>query len=408
MTLSILLVSFTLNTNIDTPSTPPPTPPPSSQYVGNLRGNHFSIVLRDIDKSPQELELACDSMRSSGFVNYFGLQRFGRGGSKSHEIGRALIKSEWKLAVNLLFTPREGDKDDLVEAKIRFAAKDYRGALAMLPNSLHSEGYVLESLINHPGDYLGAYNRIAKNPRLICIHAYQSYIWNLAASERIRRYGLTCVVGDLVGVGDTMELLQGADDIDLLEMGEEGNPDVDFTQSSSAVGAEKSAEASAVHTNAPGGEKKPAVKIHVLTEEDIVAGTYTITDVLLPLPGREKNNEVSKAHPELTNEYSLINPAISTSTSIILASTRTIIIPLHSSPLPNIYPPPPPSPHLPLSGSDSQFPNNELNQYYLDLLAQDEIPLTLFSTCYPQVTLPLPQSTSPCLYPALPLNCSLN
>ena len=112
-------------------------------------------------------------MRVSGFVNYFGLQRFGRGGSKSHEIGRALIKSEWKLAVSLLFTPREGDKDDLVEAKLRFAAKDYRGALSMLPNSMHSEGYVLESLINHPEDYLGAYNRIAKNPRLICIHAYQ-------------------------------------------------------------------------------------------------------------------------------------------------------------------------------------------------------------------------------------------
>ena len=265
----------------------PPPPPSPSQHSGNLRGNHFSIVLRDIDKSPQELELACDSMRSCGFVNYFGLQRFGRGGSKSHEIGRALIKSEWKLAVSLLFTPREGDKDDLVEAKIRFAAKDYRGALSMLPNSMHSEGYVLESLINHPEDYLGAYNRIAKNPRLICIHAYQSYIWNLAASERIRRYGLTCVVGDLVGVGDTIELLQGSDDIDLLEMSDEGGHDVDFSQPSPNPGAEKGSDApSTVHTTAPGGEKKPALKIHVLTEEDVAAGTYAITDVLLPLPGR--------------------------------------------------------------------------------------------------------------------------
>lgn len=216
--------------------------------LGQHSGNHFEIVLRAISENDDIVINACSQLQMNGFINYFGLQRFGKGGTKSHIIGKALYLSEWKKACDMLFTPQASDRKEVEDAKKFYNLQDYSQALKVIPSQLHSEKSVLESLIKDPKNFYSAYNRIVKNNRLICVHAYQSYVWNVVVSERIRLYGINCVIGDLVALNSNESILHS----------EEGEED--------SINDHK-------------------CTIHTLSQNDLDLGLYKINDVVLPLPG---------------------------------------------------------------------------------------------------------------------------
>jgi len=216
--------------------------------LGQHSGNHFEIVLRAISENDEIVINSCNQLQNSGFINYFGLQRFGKGGTKSHIIGKSLYLSEWKKACDMLFTPQASDRKEVEDAKKFYNLQDYSQALKVIPYQLHSEKCVLESLVKDPKNFYSAYNRIVKNNRLICVHAYQSYVWNIVVSERIRLYGINCVVGDLITLNSNERILHSED-------GEEDSID------------------------------DHKFIIHTLTQNDLDLGLYKINDVVLPLPG---------------------------------------------------------------------------------------------------------------------------
>ena len=61
--------------------------------LGSLSGNHFSVVLRNIASHADEPSISplMQSLRQNGFINYFGMQRFGSGGAPTYEIGLHLL-----------------------------------------------------------------------------------------------------------------------------------------------------------------------------------------------------------------------------------------------------------------------------------------------------------------------------
>ena len=55
--------------------------------LGDLKGNTFVVVLRNVDASDELINTAMSSLKNHGFINYYGLQRFGSSKHATHATG---------------------------------------------------------------------------------------------------------------------------------------------------------------------------------------------------------------------------------------------------------------------------------------------------------------------------------
>lgn len=185
-----------------------PTNTPLS--LGDLMGNRFELVIRDIGgREDVEIETAIREYADVGFVNYFGLQRFGSSQVASHMIGMALLRGDYSGAINLVLDPRPGEPDERAVAARRHWKETANAAAtqAMFPHRYTAERQILAHFARDPAnrnDHLGAILSINRELRLMYVHSVQSYLWNRAASERHRKWGRRLAVGDLVDNGQVM------------------------------------------------------------------------------------------------------------------------------------------------------------------------------------------------------------
>ena len=102
----------------------------------------------------------------------------------------------------------------------------------MLDRRDRLEKTLLLKLKHQPTGYYNAFQNIARNTRLIYVHGYQSYVWNQAVSERLRRFGRQVLVGDLVVRKENADLIEnevGGED------GGAGEQEADDNQESDAA-----------------------------------------------------------------------------------------------------------------------------------------------------------------------------
>ncbi|KAH9814612.1 pseudouridine synthase [Melampsora americana] len=175
--------------------------------LGDSKGNRFVIILRDVNPAkPTVLREAVESLSKSGFLNYFGMQRFGTTAVGTHLIGLSLLKSDWDMAIDLIMRKKLGETQDAEHARsVWEQTKDATATLELMPRRCVAERCILQYFSKRAGhtDKVGALASIPKNLKMMYIHAYQSYIWNHVLSERVRLYGCDKpVVGDLIAVKD--------------------------------------------------------------------------------------------------------------------------------------------------------------------------------------------------------------
>lgn len=258
--------------------------------LGRLRGNRFRIVLRNVKASDDEIKTSMENFREMGFINYFGLQRFGNCASiPTYKIGIEILKGEWDKACNLILQPREGDAHFM--KKIREIYQETGDAKMAYEKFFYSnksvERSILKWLASNKNDFQGAINSLPRNMRLLYTHSYQSVVWNRVASRRIKDLGNRLVPGDLVYVDKFSE--------------EEIVPDLALEVETACEQIEEKEEEPELQAEV--SHFKSLVK--PLTEADIESGQYTIFDIVLPLPGHDITypaNDCAKWYEEILAE----------------------------------------------------------------------------------------------------------
>lgn len=160
--------------------------------LGNNWGNHFEITIRNIEhksNKKKEIEDLFAILRTQGFPNYYGIQRFGTFRPNSHLVGRYILENEFKKAFDefvIATYSSELPQSRKVREDLRKTG-NLEKAYDAFPNSLNYERIMIKYLIDNPSDYEGAINHLPKYLIKLLISSFQSYLFNKIVSLRYKK-----------------------------------------------------------------------------------------------------------------------------------------------------------------------------------------------------------------------------
>ncbi|TFG29378.1 MAG: tRNA pseudouridine(13) synthase TruD [Promethearchaeota archaeon] len=177
--------------------------------LGGNRGNHFTITIRNIEDKKninKRIEILANKVIKNGFLNYFGLQRFGIYRPNSHLVGRYLLENNFKEAFNEYVSRVYSTESKFLQELRGTLEQDenLKKAYKNFPKGLNYERWMINHLIEHPNDYEGCFNLLPSDLKNLLISAFQSYIFNKMISLRAEK-GISLtkpVQGDAISILD--------------------------------------------------------------------------------------------------------------------------------------------------------------------------------------------------------------
>ena len=294
------------------------------------------------DGAAEALRLHCAeaaaALAAGGFINYFGLQRFGTGaGPPTHVVGGALLRGEHFKALTLILSPDAPGVPTAARPALRRFSEDGNAAAALrslpprrtnfarrmlsafadalaAPQHPSAASQPLEPAAEPSGTECAAAAprpqspadatasdaahkdaaalaalraRMPRRQLLLYVNAVQSLAWNAAASARLRDPAMGHVLeGDLVRAptdGNGCDQGAGGDDAEAVLEGLQGP--------GSAAGLEGADDAAPDETASGGAggadlRRAPLPEtVRALGAAEAASGVYSLEDVVLPLPG---------------------------------------------------------------------------------------------------------------------------
>lgn len=209
--------------------------------MGQLKGNKFRILVKEIDGMDSEDEnirretiedaakradAILKTLEKTGVPNYFGWQRFGKPRTNTHLVGEALIQNDLKEAVRrYIGNPHKGESEDTRLARQAYDDGDLEKSLELMHPGMRYEKMMLNALIKEEKRairkiaekegididdldkskvelsdkaYKNAIHALPKPLQRMFVHAYQSYLFNAAVSERVAMGMDKYIEGDIV------------------------------------------------------------------------------------------------------------------------------------------------------------------------------------------------------------------
>ncbi|MBY9018999.1 MAG: tRNA pseudouridine(13) synthase TruD [Candidatus Lokiarchaeota archaeon] len=168
------------------------SPSRKSIKLGSNKGNHFTVIIRnidnDIDVEKRNLKVF-DMLSNNGFLNYYGLQRFGTFRPNSHIVAKHILLNEHENVFNELVLntySSESIQSQLVRNKLRQDG-DMEWAYANFPNGLNYERMMIHHLKDHEKDFKGSVQKIPSYLIKLLFSSFQSYFFNKMLTLRIKK-----------------------------------------------------------------------------------------------------------------------------------------------------------------------------------------------------------------------------
>ena len=177
--------------------------------MGQLKGNKFRILIRDLDDIEKSADVANEVLKElevTGVPNYYGWQRFGKPRTNTHLVGEALIQNDLAEAVRrYVGNPSEDESLENQQARQAYDDGDLEKSLELMGKGMRYEKMMVRQLIkdSKKGElddkaYMNAIHALPKPLQRMFVHAYQSYLFNDVVSRRVEMGINKFIEGDII------------------------------------------------------------------------------------------------------------------------------------------------------------------------------------------------------------------